>query len=225
MTLAERPDLPAAGAGRRVSCLLLLLVLLAAGVTAALLLRRARLRFTNRLAAPVQVVLGGGEPRRVAPGETVTLKVPKGGTLVAEWSMVRPLSADGQPMGEAIAGSLVLRGPTGTIADSADTVDGETNYFAPLITNATDGPLRVKVNAGLGGAVDCGCAVRAGGRRVFIGYYRLYGNSTVEARGPRGTATFRDLGPRVTSRDGTVGLRYETRDLRPRRRDAGATVR
>ena len=41
------------------------------------------------------------------------------------------------PMGEPIGGSIVLRGPSGTVADSADTVDGEADYFAPLITNAT----------------------------------------------------------------------------------------
>jgi hypothetical protein len=63
--------------------------------------------------------------------------------------------------------------------------------------------------------VDCGCAVRPGARRVFVGYYRLYQNSTVRARDSTGrTATFRDLGPQVTSRDGAVGLRFETKDFR-----------
>ena len=73
------------------------------------------------------------------------------------------------------------------------------------------------VNAGLRGAVDCGCAVRAGARRVFIGYYRLFRNSTVRAYVPGvGTATFRDLGRQVTAPDGTVGLRFEDKDLRGR---------
>jgi hypothetical protein len=71
------------------------------------------------------------------------------------------------------------------------------------------------VNAGLLGAMDCGCAVRPGGERVFIGYYRLYQNSTVEVRGSSGaTAAFRDLGPRVTAFDGAVGLRFQDKDLR-----------
>ena len=91
----------------------------------------------------------------------------------------------------------------------------EADYFAPLITNSTKDLLRVTVNAGLQGALDCGCAVRPGATRVFIGYYRLYENSTVRARAPSAAeATFRDLGRQVTRRDGTVGLRFEEKDLR-----------
>jgi hypothetical protein len=84
-----------------------------------------------------------------------------------------------------------------------------------LITNASDEMLRVAVNAGLEGALDCGCAVRPGTRRVFIGYYRLYQNSTVQAKASLGRiALFRDLGTSVVSEDGTVGLRFESKDLR-----------
>jgi hypothetical protein len=191
---------------------------LAAGAAAAFfLLGRPRLRFVNRLAAPVRLVVGEGAPMSVGPDQTVSVPLARRRTLVAEWSLERPLSADGQPMGEPIMGSVVLRDPRGTVADSADTIEGETDYFAPLITNAATVPLRVTVNAGLPGAIDCGCAVRPGGRRVFIGYYRLYANSTVQARGSGGEATFRELGPQVTARNGTVGLRFEDRDLRARR--------
>jgi hypothetical protein len=54
---------------------------------------------------------------------------------------------------------------------------------------------------------------------VFIGYYRLFQNSTVQARGmvrgtAEGSAVFRDLGPQVTAPDGSVGLRFEDKDLR-----------
>lgn len=216
MTLADRPPAPAPSG--RIGCLVLLAVLLA-GVAAAgfFLLGRPQLRFTNRLAAPVRLTVGEDQPRTLRPGETVVLPLARGRTLVAEWSLVRPLSADGASMGEELRGAVVLRGPRGTLADSADTVEGEANYFAPLITNAASVPLRLTVNAGLAGALDCGCAVRPGARRVFIGYYRLYANSTVRALGPAGEATFRDLGPQVKTRDGTVGLRFEEKDLRPRR--------
>lgn len=220
MTLADRPAVPAPSSGAKLSwsCLVLLLLLAATGAAAFLLYGRARLRFTNRLAAPVQLAVGEEPARRVGPGETVVVSVARGRTLVAEWSLVRPLSADSTPMGEAVQGSVVLRGARGTMADSADTVEDGASYFAPLITNATTGPLRITVNAGLAGALDCGCAVRPGGRRVFIGYYRLYANSTVRGRGPGGEAVFRDLGPQVTARSGVVGLQFQARDLRPRGR-------
>ena len=126
----------------------------------------------------------------------------------------RPLSANDRPMGEELRGSLVIGDPSGRMERSA-TARGNGDYFAPLITNATDGELRVTVNAGLAGALDCGCAVRPGARRVYIGYYRLYRNSTVRARQPDGdSATFQDLGPQVTARDGTLGLRFESKDFR-----------
>jgi hypothetical protein len=177
------------------------------------LLDRTRVRFTNRLAAPVRLVLGG-DPRTVAPGETVVLAVLREGDAVAEWEMVRPPSADNEPMGEEIRGAIVPRQGE-TVSDSAWVRSGGVDYFAPLITNASSGLLRVTINAGLAGARDCACAVRPGANRVFIGYYPLYQNSTVEARDTAGArATFRDLGPQVKSRDGTLGLRFEDRDLR-----------
>ncbi|HEX2217641.1 MAG TPA: hypothetical protein VHG35_02480 [Gemmatimonadales bacterium] len=198
---------------RRTVLLALALAIVATGA-AYLLLNRSRLRFTNTLAAPVRLSLDG-RTETVGPGETVELAAD--GVAVAEWQLIRPLSADETPMGEEIRGAVVLRG-RGRVADSAWVRQGDADYFAPLITNAGSGLLRITVNAGLEGALDCGCAVRPGAGRVFIGYYRLYANSTVRARSPAGEATFRDLGPRVTSRDGTVGLRFEDKDLRPRSR-------
>ena len=198
---------------RRTVVLALLLALAAAVAAAYLFIGRTRLRFTNRLAAPVRLAVDGKVdtiPRWV----TVDLEVSRGGTSVAEWELIRPLSADDQPMGEAIRGAVVLRSG-GMFADSAWVRLGDADYFAPLITNASDSLLRITVNAGLQGALDCGCAVRPGANRVFIGYYRLYENSTVRARSPSGAeATFRDLGPQVIRRDGTVGLRFERKDLR-----------
>jgi hypothetical protein len=189
-----------------------LLLAIAAAAAAYLLLGRPRLQFTNRLAAPVRLVFGAEAARTLAPGETVVLGVPRHGVSVAEWELVRPLSADGEPMGEEIRGAIVPRG-RGLVADSAWVRQGDADYFAPLITNAAGELLRITVNAGLEGARECGCAVRPGAERVFIGYYRLYANSTVRAKGPSGEATFRDLGPQVRSPDGTVGLRFEDKDL------------
>jgi hypothetical protein len=183
-----------------------------------------RIQFTNRLAAPVQLSVAGRPRQTVAPGKTVSGTIRRGRTVVAEWEMVRPLSADNKPMGDEVRGSVVLGGPGGVMAGAADPGRGENAYFAPLITNGSSDVLRVRVNAGLQGAMDCGCAVRPGATRVFVGYYRLYRNSTVRARGKTGEATFRDLGPQVTSADGTVGLRFEDKDLRPVTRPAAGTA-
>ena len=200
----------------RRALLIALLLALAATVAVYLFIGRTRLRFTNRLAAPVRLAIGE-RVDTVARGLTVALDVPRSGTSVAEWELIRPLSADDRPMGEEIHGAVVLRG-RGTLTDSAWVRQGDADYFAPLITNASMDLLQVTVNAGLQGALDCGCAVRPGATRVFIGYYRLYENSTVRARGPSGAeATFLDLGPQVTRRDGTVGLRFEEKDLRTRK--------
>jgi hypothetical protein len=179
------------------------------------LLVRPRLEFTNQLAGPVRLAVDDAPPRMVAPGSSARVSAPWGRTLVVAWELNRPLSADGRPMGEELRGSVVERGRWGTIRRSAKARGPDGNFFAPLITNGSQDLLRVTVNAGLEGALDCGCAVRPGGRRVFLGYYRLYQNSTVQGKGSGSrVATFRDLGPSVVTPDGTIGLRFESRDLR-----------
>ena len=195
--------------------LLLFLLLVAAALGGLYLLSRPRLEFSNQLAGPVRLAVDGAPPRMVPPGSSLRVAAPWGRTLVATWELDRPLSADGRPMGEELRGSIVERGTWGTVRRGAMARGPDGNYFAPLITNAGEDQLRVTVNAGLEGALDCGCAVRPGARRVFLGYYRLYQNSTVEAKASSGrVARFRDLGPSVVAPDGTVGLRFEGRDLR-----------
>jgi hypothetical protein len=210
-TTVSRPRRPASSA----LPLLGLLFLFAAGGAAFFYLSGPELVFTNELAAPVKLAIGNTAPRTVGPGQAERARLSRGNTAVVQWELVRPLSAAGAGMGEAIRGSAVIQSPQGTIRQSASPVAPDADYFAPLVTNASDDQLRVIVNAGLEGALDCGCAVRAGAKRVFIGYYRLYQNSTVEARGSKGKrAVFRDLGSRVTATDRTVGLRFESKDLR-----------
>jgi hypothetical protein len=190
-------------------------VFVAAALAGVYLLMRPRLEFTNRLAGPVRLAVDDAPPRLVPPGASVRVAAPWRKRLVAAWELTRPLSAEGRPMGEELRGSVVERGTWGTVRRSATARGPDGNFFAPLITNASEDQLRVTVNAGLEGALDCGCAVRPGGRRAFVGYYRLYQNSTVQGRASGGrVATFRDLGPSVVAADGTVGLRFEGRDLR-----------
>jgi hypothetical protein len=195
--------------------LLLFLLLVVTALGGLYLFGRPRLEFANRLAAPVRLSLGDATPSVVPPGSSVRVAAAWGRTMVAVWELNRPLSADGRPMGEELRGSVVERGTWGTVRRSATARGPAGDYFAPLITNASEDQLRVTVNAGLEGALDCGCAVRPGAQRVFIGYYRLYQNSTVQAKAAGGrSAVFRDLGSSVIIPDGTVGLRFESKDLR-----------
>jgi hypothetical protein len=208
MTIPAPPQ-PAhpTGRGRGWIIALAALLLLAALGAAGFLLARPTFAFTNGLAAPVKLVVNDAAGT-VAPGETVKARVSRD-RVVAQWELIRPLSADSQPMGEEVRGSWVIRSPRGTVAVRAEPRVETGDYFAPLVTNETDGLLRITVNAGLDGALDCGCAVRPGARRVFIGYYRVYRNSTVRATDPAGgTATFRDLGEETRRRGWTVGLQF-----------------
>ncbi|MDF3052875.1 MAG: hypothetical protein K0S19_980, partial [Geminicoccaceae bacterium] len=193
----------------------LLLMVIAGTLAAAYLVGRPRLTLHNRLAAPIRVTAGDAAARTLAPRSSARIPAPWGKSLLVSWELVRPLSADGVPMGEAVKGSLLVRQRWGTIERTIEARGPHGDYFAPLITNGSPDLLRVRVNAGLEGALDCRCAVRPDARRAFIGYYRLYQNSTVQAadRGGR-SATFRDLGSKVLTPDGSLGLRFDARDLR-----------
>lgn len=168
--------------------------------------------FSNELVGPVRLVINNAA-RVVPPGESTRVRIGRK-LLVAEWELERPLSADRQPMGESVRGSWVVPAPRGTVTRAAGARLDTGDYFAPLITNESDRLLRITVNAGLDGARDCGCAVRPGAHRVFIGYYRLYRNSTVQATDPDGrSAAFRDLGPEAQARNWVVGLRFAGADF------------
>ena len=178
-----------------------------------LLLTRPVLEFENRLAEPVRLSAEGRD-QVVEAGGTYRLKLARGGPASVAWELVRPASAAGA-MGVEMSGTVPLGRRRGTVRGTARARGDTTAFFAPLITNATDQPLRVTVNFGLRGARPCGCVVPPGATRFHIGYYPLFGNSTVRVEDPRGRwAMFADLGPRIDADPGTVGLRFEERDLR-----------
>ncbi len=193
------------------------LVLIAAvGAAAAgwLILSRPRLTITNALVLPVAVHVANLGDWTIAPGEQIRQRVGRRDSVAVRWQVVAP-TAGTSAVGERLAGasSVSLRG--GDAGVDIVAVVGDTAWFAPLITNAGSAPLRIVVNAGLATARDCGCAVPAGARRMPIGYYRLYANSTVQAQGAaRRAATFRGFGPGVDRRSGAVGLRFGPGDLR-----------
>ena len=203
---------PPPPARRRLLPIVLVAALIAALAAGAVLLAWPTLAFSNGLMAPVRLVVNDAA-QLVPPGATVRVRVGRG-MLVAQWEVDRPLSADSQRMGEVVRGSWVIPAPRGTTARTAEARTDTGDYFAPLVTNQTAGLLRVTVNAGLDGARDCGCAVRPGAQRVFLGYYRLYRNTTVRATDAAGrSAIFRDLGPEAQARGWTVGLRFTDADF------------
>src|SRR4051812_20551814 len=170
----------------RAAPLTALAVLLVAVALAGYFLSRPKLVFTNALAASIWLTVGQARPVLLRPGSSQRFGIPGGGSLVVQWNLARPLSADERPMGEELRGSAVVRASRGTVTQRASARSGDGDYFAPLITNATGEVLRAMVNAGLEGAVDCGCGVRPGARRGFIGYFRFGRESTGGGGGGNG---------------------------------------
>jgi hypothetical protein len=188
--------------------LAILLPVLALGA-GALYFRQPKLVFENRLAGTVAVQVAG-EERRLLPGGSLTLSLPRAQRLDLSWQLVPRLG--GVSLGDTIA----IPQPRGTVRLSATASPKHGAYFAPLITNETTGPLTITVNAGLAGALSCNCTVPPGAVRMEIGYYPLFENSTVRAQAPESgrSATFRNFGRQVDATRGVVGLLFRAGDLR-----------
>jgi hypothetical protein len=168
---------------------------------------------TNRLLLPVQVHVEGLGDWTLAPGASVKVKR-AGGTLGLRWEAVRPMVGP-YPVGERLSGSATVTEASRRAGLSIGARGPGFAYFAPLITNATGVPLRIIVNAGLEGAYDCACEVPPGAVRMPVGYYRLFGNSTVEARDASGrVARFENVTSGVEAPGNGVGLRFNPGDLR-----------
>jgi serine/threonine-protein kinase len=187
----------------------LLLVTVGAG---AVLLRAPRLTFENRLAGVVAVQVAG-EERRLLPGGSVTLTLPRNRPLNLSWQFVPPRTSRG-PVGVAFGDTVSIPRPSGRVTLGATARPTRGAYFAPLITNETGQPIGITINAGLAGATFCDCSVPAGAVRMEIGYYPLFENSSVRAEAGGRTATFQNLGRKVDVSRGTVGLLFKAGDLR-----------
>lgn len=193
---------------------LLVALLLVAGFIGWRLATRPVLVVVNALVLPVNVRVNGGETLLLAPGDSIEQGLMRGEPNTLLWEMRRPLTRGAVPVGAALGASLLLDSH-GRERHVLRALRGDTAFFAPLITNATGTPLLVRVNAGLVGAEECRCEVPPAARRVPIGYYRLFRNSTVEVGDSLGRrATFRDLGPETDPLSGAVGVRFEAADLR-----------
>ena len=176
----------------------------------------ATLVVENRLVEPIRLVVGG-RTTEIPAGGRAAAPVEAREPLVAQWYLVRPAGPGGRPLGMELQGTITADRARGRVVRVISAESGEHPVFAPLVSNAAGVPLEVTVNAGLAGAEPCQCAVPPGATRAHLGYYRLYRNSTVEARDPAGArALFRDLGPRVDRASGVVGLRFRAGDFRAR---------
>ncbi|MGE0439485.1 MAG: protein kinase [Gemmatimonadales bacterium] len=206
---------PARGASPRTG-VIAALVIIAIGLGTGWVLfgRPITLDLKNGFGRPLAVVLPSGDSIRLDPGEARNIGLPSSGFARLVWS-VAPDSGEGGPQGVPLEGEVTLQVGRGGAGRTIGLGDSHAPAFEPLITNETGVPIRLLVNVGLQGAVECHCVVEPGAVRRFIGFYPLFGNSTVRAIGPDGrSATFRDLGPSVDRATGQVGLRFGPGDLR-----------
>lgn len=166
-------------------------------------------RFENKLVLPVRLQWDGREVAMLQPGESFTQRARRGSAATLQWYAAL---SSGTPPGEGVQGTVPVTVGSGSPAASAE--GASTPMFAPLITNATGLALKVTVNPGSAAATECRCTVPDGGTRMGIGYYRLFKNSAVHVTAPDGrSAVFRDFASSVAPGSGTVGLRFEAKDL------------
>ena len=216
------PPEPAGVKGSKRSSLGLLIalavVLLGGGAGAVWFLNQRAIVVENRLAEPIQLVEASGQRRTVDPGTEAEVKITGSGAAAVRWVLVRPTTPQGVAMGLELNGTLDAGEERGTARRAVDGSAMIPAAFEPLITNATDRPLSITVNAGLAGSQSCDCVIPPGATRARIGYYQLFRNSTVRAEDQSGrSASFTDLGDKVDVTNSTVGLRFEEKDFGPKR--------
>jgi hypothetical protein len=136
---------------------------------------------TNELLGPVNLSIDGTVAGSVPAQSARQVQVPAGHPVTLAWSLIRP-TIGGRAIGDPMGGSFEpIANPTGTIDVTIDNLAGSQWYFAPLITNAGSQRWLMGVNMGLQSENRCDCVVAPGSVRTYIGYYRLYSNSNVQA--------------------------------------------
>ncbi len=189
-----------------------------------------QVRIDNALVTPVSVHFSAGEPPVVvASGAVWTGRLARTDSLRVAWRTTTD-SADNATGGAT--DSAVVPEISGDVSEAfGRNLFGTTHivitaglpdaaYFAPLVTNATSVPLSITVNVGLHNdageslATACNCVVPPGATRRFVGYFKLFGNSSVEAATSDGrTARFENIGLQANRRSGRVNLKFRDGDL------------
>jgi hypothetical protein len=100
-------------------------------------------------------------------------------SLEFSWTLNQP-KVGTRDLGESMAGRFSrVANPTGTYRYTVDNVVGDTTYFAPRITNATNQYFTFEANGGLNSQMRCNCGQGAYTENVHYGYYKLFNNSNV----------------------------------------------
>jgi len=177
--------------------------------------RSVPLQMVNRLSVPIGVVVGSEAERRVSPGDSGALIVPRSPSLSVSWYAIGPRSGKGQAAGSDLQHTQVLDSRQRALRIEARADGSAPAVFLPYVTNATGQPLTLRINVGSGAEESCRCSVAPGAVRVPLGYFPLYRNSSVRAILPNGRiATFEGLGSQVNRASGVVRLRFDEKDFR-----------
>lgn len=192
-------------------------LLVALAAAAALLVWRAQrgstLVVANALAFPVRLDVGATS-WLVPAGGVHEQELDGDAAVTVRWLMEAPRTRGGVPVGAELAGVRLVPAGRGQRTLAIEAERGDSAFFAPLISNQTGVPLTVRLNEGLAGAEDCPCVVPVGARRMAVGYYPLFANSTVAVADSAGRhAVFRDFATAVDPRSGTVSLVFNPGDL------------
>lgn len=167
---------------------------------------------TNQLIATVAISVQGTVVGTVPPQSTRQATVTSAPSLDVSFEVIEPRLGN-RVLGDRMSGRWTLTAPAGTVNLTVDNLVGSTWYFAPLVTNLTGTSLLMAVNFGLQAENRCGCVVPVGGRRVFLGYYRLFSNSMLHAYrdGSNYTGAYRyffDFGNQVPRGSGAWEFTY-----------------
>lgn len=139
-----------------------------------------KLVIQNELAVRANIYINGQVVGSIGPYTTAEYDTGNLDSLKFSWSLVRPKTSSGLPLGESFGGIFTtIYTPAGTINFEIDNDVSGTTYFTPLISNETNYELLMAVNWGLMAEHRCNCVVPAGSQSVHIGYYRYFGNSNV----------------------------------------------